>query len=69
MWGWDSEIQFACGFSGGIKEGDIADITITKDVVATDETNERVMSLIEKLNGKGSEGVWIKTRRIFSLIP
>jgi hypothetical protein len=40
-------------FLAGIKEGDFVDITITKDVVATDEAKERVMSLIEKLKRKG----------------
>jgi len=39
-------------FLAGIKEGDIVTIAITKDVVATDEAKERVMSLIEKLKRK-----------------
>ena len=33
----------------GMNEGDVVNITITKDVVATDEAKERVMGLIEKL--------------------
>ena len=39
-------------FLAGIKEGDVVNITITKDVVATDEAKERVSSLIEKLKKK-----------------
>jgi len=40
-------------FLAGIHEGDVVNIAITKDVVATDEAKERVMSLIEKLKRKG----------------
>jgi len=36
-------------FLAGINEGDVVNITITKDVAATNETKERVVSLIEKL--------------------
>jgi len=40
-------------FLAGINEGDVIDITITKDALATDEAKERVMGLIEKLKRKG----------------
>ena len=40
-------------YLAGINEGDIVTIAITKDDAATDEAKERVMSLIEKLKGKG----------------
>jgi len=40
-------------FLAGINEGDIVDITITKDAAATDEVKERVIGLIEKLKWKG----------------
>lgn len=36
----------------GSKEGDILDITITKDVKETEDTKERVSSLLEKLQKK-----------------
>jgi len=36
-------------FLAGINDGDVVNITITKDVAATNETKERVVSLIEKL--------------------
>jgi hypothetical protein len=47
----DETVQFnlPAVFLAGIKEGDIVDITITKDVVGTDEAKERVSSLNEKL--------------------
>ncbi len=34
------------------KEGDILDITIAKDVQETEDTKERVSSLLEKLQNK-----------------
>ena len=40
-------------FLAGINEGDVVDITITKDAAATDEAKEQMMSLIEKLKRKG----------------
>ena len=40
-------------FLAGIHEGDVVDITITKDAAATDEAKERVTGLIEKLKRKG----------------
>ena len=40
-------------FLAGIIDGDIVNITITKNAIATDETRERVMNLIEKLKSKG----------------
>jgi len=40
-------------FLAGIIDGDIVNITITKDAIATDEAKERVISLIEKLKRKG----------------
>ena len=40
-------------FLAGINEGDIVDITITKDAAAIDEAKERVIGLIEKLKWKG----------------
>ena len=40
-------------FLAGIKEGDVVDITITKDAAATDEAKERVSYLIENLKRKG----------------
>jgi len=39
-------------FLAGIKEGDIVDITITKDIETTREARERVSALIEKLKKK-----------------
>lgn len=36
----------------GIVEGDIVDITITKDTSSTNEVKGRVISLIEKLKNK-----------------
>lgn len=36
----------------GSKEGDILDITIVKDVKETENTKERVSSLLEKLKSK-----------------
>ncbi|MCX6701234.1 MAG: DUF3006 domain-containing protein [Methanomicrobiales archaeon] len=51
----DAQIKFNLPvvFLAGINEGDIVNIAISKDVVATDEAKERVMSLIEKLKRKG----------------
>ncbi|MCX6699565.1 MAG: DUF3006 domain-containing protein [Methanomicrobiales archaeon] len=40
-------------FLAGIIDGDIVNITITKDAIATDEAKERVMRLVEKLKRKG----------------
>ena len=40
-------------FLAGINEGDVVNIAITKDVVATDEAEERVKGLIEMLKKKG----------------
>jgi len=50
----DEKVQFnlPAVFLAGIKEGDIVDITISKDVAGTDEARERVSSLIEKLKRK-----------------
>jgi len=39
-------------FLAGINEGDVVNIAITKDFVATDEAKERVMGFIEKLKGQ-----------------
>jgi len=39
-------------FLAGINEGEVANITITKDAIATDEAKEWVIGLIEKLKGK-----------------
>lgn len=36
----------------GCKEGDILDISITRDVESTEETRKRVSDLIEKLKKK-----------------
>jgi len=36
----------------GSKEGDILDITITRDIQETDEAKERVSNLLEKLKNK-----------------
>ena len=47
------KFNFPVVFLAGINEGDIVNIAITKDVVATDGAKERVMSLIEKLKKKG----------------
>ena len=51
----DEKIKFNLPvvFLAGIKEGDVINIAITKDAVATDEAKERVVSLIEKLKKKG----------------
>ena len=38
----------------GSKEGDILDITITRDVQETEDAKERVSSLLEKLKNKNS---------------
>ncbi|MCX6698440.1 MAG: DUF3006 domain-containing protein [Methanomicrobiales archaeon] len=50
----DTQITFNLPvvFLAGIHEGDVVDIRITKDVAATDESKERVVSLIEKLKRK-----------------
>ncbi len=37
------------------KEGDILDITITKDVQETEDAKERVSSLLEKLKSKNRD--------------
>jgi hypothetical protein len=48
------EIDFpACLLPEDCKEGDILDITITRDVESTEEARERVSGLIEKLKKKG----------------
>lgn len=48
------EIDFpACLLPEDCEEGDILDITITRDVESTEEARERVSSLIEKLKKKG----------------
>ena len=39
----------------GSKEGDIVDIQIERDESTTEETRERVSSLIEKLKSKGQK--------------
>ena len=51
----DEKIKFNLPlvFLAGIKEGDVVDITITKDAAATDEAKERVSYLIENLKRKG----------------
>ena len=48
---WDEKIKFNLPvvFLAGINEGDVVDISITKNAIATDEAKERVSSLIEKL--------------------
>ena len=43
------KFNFPVVFLAGINEGDLVNITITKDAAATDEAKERVMSLIETL--------------------
>jgi len=40
-------------FLAGINEGDVVEISITKDAAGTDEAKERVSGLIEKLKRKG----------------
>jgi hypothetical protein len=48
------EIDFpACLLPEDCEEGDILDITITRDVESTEEARERVSGLIEKLKKKG----------------
>lgn len=48
------EIDFpSCLLPDDCKEGDILDITITRDAESTEEASERVSSLIEKLKKKG----------------
>lgn len=52
----DESIRFEIPISlmpTGSKEGDIVDIQIEKDETTTEETRERVSSLIEKLKSKG----------------
>ncbi len=53
--GGDAQVTFNLPvvFLAGINKGDVVIIAITKDVIATDEAKERVMSLIEKLKRKG----------------
>lgn len=47
------EIDFPyCLLPEGCEEGDILDITITRDVESTDVARERVSGLIEKLKKK-----------------
>jgi hypothetical protein len=43
----------ACLLPEDCEEGDILDITISRDVEGTQEAKERVSSLIEKLKKKG----------------
>lgn len=40
-------------FLAGINEGDLVNMTVAKDDVATDEAKERVIGLIEKLKREG----------------
>ncbi len=48
------EIDFpACLLPDGCEEGDILDITISRDVAGTGEARERISRLIEKLKKKG----------------
>lgn len=48
------EIDFpACLLPEECEEGDILDITITRDVESTEEARDRVSGLIEKLRKKG----------------
>ena len=54
----DESIRFEIPISlmpPGSKEGDIVDIQIEKDETTTQETRERVSSLIEKLKSKGQK--------------
>ena len=37
----------------GVKEGDVLNISIERDLAATEQTKERVSGLIEKLKQKG----------------
>jgi hypothetical protein len=39
----------------GSKEGDILDVTITKDVQETEDAKERVSNLLEKLKSKNKK--------------
>jgi hypothetical protein len=39
------------------KEGDVLKITIERDMAATEQTKERVSSLMEKLKKKGQSGM------------
>ena len=43
------KFNFPVVFLAGVNEGDVVNITISKDDAATDEAKERVMSLIEHL--------------------
>ena len=45
----------ACLLPEGCEEGDILDITITRDVEETAETKERVSKLIDKLKKKNTK--------------
>jgi hypothetical protein len=42
-------------FLGDVREGDILDISITKDPESTKAAKERVLSLIEKLKQKSNK--------------
>jgi hypothetical protein len=43
----------------GVKEGDVLNISIERDLAATEQTKERVTDLIEKLwqKGQGKTGI------------
>jgi hypothetical protein len=50
------EIDFpSCLLPKGCREGDILDITITRDVESTGEATKRVSDLIEKLKKKNKK--------------
>jgi hypothetical protein len=48
------QILFPRELLPGVEEGDILEVTVTRDIQETDETRQRVSSLIEKLRQKGT---------------
>ncbi len=51
-----TEVDFpACLLPEGCEEGDVLEISISRDVEATEEARERVSRLIDKLKKKGEK--------------
>jgi hypothetical protein len=48
------QILFPRELLPGVEEGDILEITVTRDIRETEETRARVSSLIEKLRQEGA---------------
>lgn len=48
------QILFPRGLLPDVEQGDILEITVTREIQETEEARERVSSLIEKLKQKGA---------------